>query len=216
MSALTETERAFERALDLTPPLPGMPPPGTVVDGDVFVPKGYEFVAGDLIRKHMSVISSWVAGRITRRVGDFVERKGLPVWVFPENTSYRCFPAEGDRLRSRRADSSAVGADRLPVLTDDAHIPVRPDFAVEVISPSDKSYDTERKLADYAAAAIPLVWVVHPVNRTVRVIDRDADTDLTLREGQTLTGGAVLPGFTLPVVDIFPPAPAAADGANRN
>ena len=218
MSVLTEEDRALERELDLAPPLPGMPPPGTVVNGDVFVPKGYEFVAGDLIRKHMSVISSWVAGETFGRVRRHVQEAGLPYFTFPENTSYRCFPAPGDRLRSRRADTSAVRTDRLPGgLTDDAHIPVRPDFAVEVISPSDKSYDTERKLADYDAAAIPLVWVVHPVRRTVRVIDRDAGTDVTLREGDTLTGGTVLPNFTLPVADIFPPAaPAAADGANRN
>ena len=213
MSVLTEEDRVVEREYDLTPPLPGMPPPGTVVDGDVYVPKGYEFVAGDLIRKHMSVISSWVAGETFGAVRRHIVREGLTFWAFPENTSYRCFPAPGDRLRSRRADTSVVSRERLPVLTDDAHIPVRPDFAVEVISPSDKSYDTERKLADYAAAEIPLVWVIHPVNRTVRVIDRAAGTDVTVREGDTLTGGSVLPDFRLPVADVFPP-PVAGEGAN--
>ena len=213
MSVLTEEDRALERELDLCPPLPGMPPPGTVVGGDVFVPKGYEFVAGDLIRKHMSVISSWVAGETFKHVSRHVDEAGLPFWAFPENTSYRCFPAPGDRLRSRRADTSVVARERLPVLTDDAHIPVRPDFAVEVISPSDKSYDTERKLADYDAAEIPLVWVVNPVRRTVRVIDRDAGTDVTLREGDVLTGGSVLPDFRLPVADVFPPAAPASEAA---
>ena len=212
MSVLTDEDRALERELELAPPLPGMPPPGTVVGGDVFVPKGYEFVAGDLIRKHMSVISSWVAGETFGAVRRHVVENGLPFWAFPENTSFRCFPATGDRLRSRRADTSVVSRERLPVLTDDAHIPVRPDFAVEVISPSDKSYDTERKLADYDAAEIPLVWVVHPVRRTVRVIDRDAGTDVTLRESDVLTGGSVLPDFRLPVADVFPPAAPQSRG----
>ena len=195
------------------PPLPGMPPPGTVVDGDVFVPEGYEYVRGDLIRKHMSVSSSWIAGETFWHVGAHVRAANVPFWVFPENTSYRCFP-DGDRLRSRRADTSAVARDRLPGgLNHDAHIPIPPDFAVEVISPSDETYDTDAKLLDYETAGVRLIWVVHPVRRSVQVIDRDAGTDLTLRGGDTLTGGAVLPDFRLPVADIFPPAPAAADGA---
>ena len=206
-------------AVALVPPLPGMPPPGTVVNGDVFVPEGYEYVRGDLIRKTMSVSSSWIAGETFWHLGAHVRVAGLPFWVFPENTSYRCFP-DGDRLRSRRADTSAVARDRLPGgLNHDAHIPVPPDFVVEVISPSDETYDTDEKLIDYEAAGVRLIWVVHPVHRTVRVIDRDAGTDVNLRVGQTLTGGAVLPGFTLPVADIFPPAAPStggADGANRN
>ena len=181
--------------------------------GDIFVPRGYEYVSGELIRKTMGNLSSWIAGRTFYRLQHHVIRQDRPDWVFPEGQSYRCFPLTGDRRRSRRADASVVLFDRLPAGPDDEpHIEIPPDIAVEVISPTDRTYDTDDKLADYEAAGIRLVWVVHPVRRSVRIIDRDAGTDVTVREGASLTGGAVLPDFRLPVADIFPPAVSAAGG----
>ena len=180
---------------------------------DVRVPDGWEYVSGDFIRKDMGVVSSWIAGKIARRLGP-AEDCGR-AWVFAEGTSYRCFPLAGDRLRSRRADASVVLRDRLPggpgSLGEDAHLEFPPDLAVEVISPTDETYDTDRKLLDYETAGVRLIWVVHPVRRSVQVIDRDAGTEVTLREGDTLAGGSVLPGFTLPVADIFPPATPAVE-----
>ena len=174
---------------------------------EVHVPEGFEYVDGKLIRKHMSVLSSWIAGQTFEGFARHVREHDLPHWVFPEGNSYRCFP--GDPLRSRRADTSVVLFERLPGgPTDDAHLPFPPDLAVEVLSPSDRTYDSDRKLMDYETAGVRLVWVVHPVARTVRVIDRDAGTDHTLRIGGTLTGGAVLPELSLPVIDIFPPTHA--------
>ena len=47
-----------------------------------------------------------------------------------------------------------------------------------------------------------MVWVVYPDDREVDV--HTAASSITLFEGDTLTGGDVLPGFELPVADIFP------------
>ena len=163
----------------------------------------------------MGVVATWIASKIARKL-DPIEEAGIG-WVFTEGASYRCFPLSGDRLRTRRADTSVVLTERLPggpgVLGEGAHLGFPPDLVVEVISPTDRTYDTDDKLLDYETAGVRLTWVVHPVNRTVRVINRDAGTDRTLREGETLTGGSVLPGFALPVAEIFPPRvpPAAAD-----
>jgi Uma2 family endonuclease len=60
----------------------------------------------------------------------------------------------------------------------------------------------ERKLRDYFAAGARLVWLVDPAARTVAVYTAP-DQSTSLREDQTLDGGPVLPGFTLPLRDLF-------------
>jgi Uma2 family endonuclease len=42
-----------------------------------------------------------------------------------------------------------------------------PDLVVEVLSPEDKACEFLRKIADYAEAGIPYVWIVDPYKRTV-------------------------------------------------
>ena len=98
---------------------------------------------------------------------------------------------------------SFVRTDRLPP----GGIPEKPfrfapDLAVEVISPSERRAEIEEKLYDYAVGGTPLVWLIHPRKRTVRVISADAAVRV-LREGDTLDGGRVLPDFSCPVAEIF-------------
>ncbi len=80
--------------------------------------------------------------------------------------------------------------------------PIAPDLAVEVISPTNSASEIQRKVLDYLAAGTLLVWIVYPETRTV-VVHTSAGAR-TLTEADTLDGGDVLPGFTLPVRDIFP------------
>lgn len=77
-----------------------------------------------------------------------------------------------------------------------------PDLAVEIASPSDSRPAVRRKAESYIAAGIALVWLIDPRARTVLVYDADGDTRL-LREGEVLDGGDVLPGFAIPVADVF-------------
>lgn len=79
---------------------------------------------------------------------------------------------------------------------------VAPDFAVEIVSPSDYPLILERKVAKYLAANVPLLWVVYPDRRRVRVLAAGREPQ-EFGEGDVLDGGEVLPGFRLPVSDIF-------------
>lgn len=81
-------------------------------------------------------------------------------------------------------------------------VPLAPDLAVEVLSPSETASDTQEKLADYRAAGTELLWVADPARRLVTVYASDAPTRW-LREGEVLEGGAVVPGFALPVTALF-------------
>lgn len=110
----------------------------------------------------------------------------------------------------RSPDVAFVRADRVPPGGfGPGWIPLAPDCAVEVLSPSETASDTEEKLADYQAAGTPLVWVVDPAKRLVAVYAADAPVRW-LREGDTLDGGSVLPGFTLPVNALFEDVTAEA------
>jgi Uma2 family endonuclease len=73
-----------------------------------------------------------------------------------------------------------------------------PDLAVEVISPSNTTGEMEQKRREYFAGRARLVWQVYPETRRVRVYTA-VETFEEFGEDQTLTGGAVLPGFTLSI-----------------
>jgi Uma2 family endonuclease len=76
------------------------------------------------------------------------------------------------------------------------------DLAVEVISPSNTRREMERKLSDYFTAGVRAVWLVYPKTREVAVYSSPTNS-VTLRGDDALDGGATLPGFSVPVAQIF-------------
>jgi Uma2 family endonuclease len=54
----------------------------------------------------------------------------------------------------------------------------------------------------YQGAGVPLIWLVDPEKTTITVIAAGKPTDV-LRPGDTLAGGEILPGFAVPVAEIF-------------
>ncbi len=57
-------------------------------------------------------------------------------------------------------------------------------------------------MRDYLDAGAPLVWVIAPQTQTATVYRADGSARL-LREADALDGEDVLPGLTLPLVEIF-------------
>lgn len=77
-----------------------------------------------------------------------------------------------------------------------------PDLAIEIASPSNSGQELREKVAHYLEAGVPAVWLFEPRPRTVTLFAANgAETVLT--ETDTLDGGEVVPGFRLPVADIF-------------
>lgn len=73
-----------------------------------------------------------------------------------------------------------------------------PDLAVEILSPRNTEREMDRKRGEYFAGGARFVWQVYPETRRVRIYTA-IDVFDELGEDGTLTGGAVLPGFTLSV-----------------
>ena len=77
-----------------------------------------------------------------------------------------------------------------------------PDLAVEVLSKGNTRAEMRRKLGEYFAAGVRLVWLVDPRKRTVRV-HTSVEQSVLLKDGQSLDGGDVLPGFALALEELF-------------
>ena len=80
--------------------------------------------------------------------------------------------------------------------------PGAPDLAIEVISPSDLYTDVEDKVAMWFQYGAHMVIVVNPRHQTVTVY-RSPTQMHRLTAADTLTGEDVVPGWTMPVHEIF-------------
>lgn len=77
-----------------------------------------------------------------------------------------------------------------------------PDLAVEVVSPNDSFGAVEAKVIQWLAAGCRMVVVVNPRKRTATVYRSRSDI-VVLTESEEIDGGDVVPGWRLPVREIF-------------
>ena len=104
----------------------------------------------------------------------------------------------------RIPDVCFISRDRFPGgKISDVPIPsLVPDLAVEILSPGNTPGEMVRKLRDYFNAGVRLVWYIDPRSRTANVYTA-LDKGQTLTEAGVLDGGEVLPGFQLPLQELF-------------
>ena len=94
--------------------------------------------------------------------------------------------------------------DQLP----SGHVPDEPIFAVssaltaDFVSPGNTPGEMDMKRRDYFASGTRLAWEIDVAERTVRVF-ASPDVSVVLTADDTLDGGDVLPGFTVPVREMF-------------
>lgn len=77
-----------------------------------------------------------------------------------------------------------------------------PDLAAEVVSQANPWELVEQKALEYLQNGARLVWILDPQTRTVHVHESPVQVRI-LGEEDRLGGGAVLPGFSAPVRDLF-------------
>lgn len=157
-----------------------------------------ELLDGVLVEKPMGARESFLAMTLGMYLLQFVRARRLGI-VGGADCLMRI--VEG---RNRLPDVSYTSWGRLP--SDDAHLQsvaeFSPDLAVEVLSESNTPREIEQKLREYFQSGTRLVWVVEPDDRTVAVYTAP-EAFTTLTDADTLDGGAVLPGFALPLADLF-------------
>lgn len=111
-----------------------------------------------------------------------------------------------DKYNARIPDVHYTSAARLKPVTDKGSILQMPDLAIEVASPNDTP-DKLREKAQYDLQnGSRLVWLAYPESETIEVCTLTDDGRMrivTLTIHDMLTGGDVLPGFSVPVNEIF-------------
>jgi Uma2 family endonuclease len=106
----------------------------------------------------------------------------------------------------RRPDVAFVSYERWPKdreLPDTDPWPVVPDLAAEVVSKNVLAEDLLTKVHEYFQAGVRLVWVLYPRLRLVHAYESFTQIRV-LSHTEELDGGAVLPGFRLPLATLFP------------
>lgn len=181
------------------------PPPGMATIKDVIRhvegPKRrlVELIDGTLVEKTMGFAESMVAMKLGSRLCRHLEENGEPGVLTGEAGTIRVLATF-----VRIPDIAYTSWDRMP----NRRVPVAkvpevvPNLCVEVLSEGNTVAEMARKLKEYFVAGVDLVWFIDPDERKVRVFTSpDAVTTLGVKD--TLTGGAVLPGFAVPVTELF-------------
>ena len=183
------------------------PAPGCATEKDVLrllnrENRLFELVDGTLVEKTMGMKEAMLAMFLGKRVKDFADLHDLGDVAGADGTL---------KLMNkliRIPDVAFFSWDRLPNREYPAEpIPdLTPDLAVEVLSPNNTLKEIERKLKEYFLSGTQLVWVVDPDARTVKAHTAPDQFEI-LSEADTLTGGDVLPGFALPLKQLFARVP---------
>ncbi len=179
------------------------PAPGKAVQQDVLdlidhAGRICELVDGVLVEKTMGYMESLLAGAIVEFLRRFVRKRKLGI-VLPPDGTLEILPGH-----VRIPDVCFISWERFPggKLPKEPIPAVSPDLAVEVLSEWNTEREMRRKLQDYFAAGVRLVWYIDPRTRTAAVYT-SPEQCLTLGEADVLTGGEVLPGFELPLRELF-------------
>lgn len=180
------------------------PYPGTATEADQLrcidrEPKRLvELVDGILVEKAMGQRESLLAVTLLGYLAPFVRIHRLGVVGAPD----MIVRVTDDQ--NRLPDVCFTAWENLPSAS--AHLtPVAdyvPDLVVEILSASNTRKEMARKRREYFAAGTKLVWIVDPDARTVAVYT-EPTTPAVLTTADTLTGGDVLPGFALPLTELF-------------
>ncbi len=185
------------------------PPPGEATEADVIElherhDRLCELIDGTLVEKAMGWQESQLAVWIATLLNNYVQPKNLGM-VLGSDGMFRLQPQQ-----IRIPDVAFISKQRYAgrTLQPGAFWELGCDLAVEVLSPSNTRREMERKLNDYFAAGVSVAWLVDPKAREVAVYSSPAQAT-TLRGDDVLEGGAVLPGFAVPVAQLF----AALDAA---
>ncbi|MEL6150978.1 MAG: Uma2 family endonuclease [Chloroflexota bacterium] len=159
----------------------------------------YELVNGEVIAMPPAGYeAASIARRIAMYLGLFVDENDLGD-VLAGDGGYKL-----DEITLRAPDASFVSKAKLAGQFDRSkYLNMPPDLAVEVVSPNDRAGEVRQKVALYLEKGVRMVWVVYPSTRIVDVYGPDGAAT-PYKDGDTLSGGDVLPGFTLPVTSIFP------------
>jgi Uma2 family endonuclease len=173
-----------------------LPDPYADGDGD----KLFEVIRGKRVEKNMGLLQNRIAAILHEFLASFCRQHDLGhVDVEAPFT----IPLSGN---DRKPDVAFVSYKKWPKDRPIPNVnawPIAPDLAVEVISPSDKAFDVMEKVHEYFAGGVHQVWQIYSNVKQVWIYTSPKNIRV-LSAADTLTGDPIVPGFKVPITDLFP------------
>jgi len=174
-----------------------------LVSGDELAEMGdlgrCELVAGRIeMRSPTGDQHGSVEGNLYDALRSFVRAKRLGVVRVGEVGIYT--RRNPDSIRA--ADVLYISRERYAQVRSTGYLDVAPELIVEVMSPEDRWSEMNRKLREYFAIGVRLVWVADPETRTVYAYRSLTDVR-EFTERDQLPGDDVLAGLNVPVASLF-------------
>ena len=144
--------------------------------------------------------AGWEHGDIGAEIGsllrEFVKKHKLGK-VLSADTGFRL---RDDTVRA--PDVAFVREERVAALRGKGFAKGAPDLAVEIFSASDSVAQLMRKVKQYFRAGCHTVWIVYPDKKEIHVLEASG-ADCILHEHDALEAPELLPGFSVPVAQVF-------------
>lgn len=160
----------------------------------------YELIDGEL---HQMAPAGFEHGSVAMSVGSSLYQYVRTHQIGTVTTAETGFRLKIDPDTVRAPDAAFITRERVEAAGEiKGYWFGAPDLVVEVISPNDLYTEVEEKVADWFHAGTRMVIVVNPRRRNVKV-HRSVNEVQVLDENDVLDGGDVVPGWTLPVREVF-------------
>lgn len=157
----------------------------------------FELIDGAIVKKAMPTEEhALLVNMILYHLTDYALKHGIGM-PGPESR----FRVPGNLRNTRQPDASMIIDPDVPITIKGA-APRAPDVIVEVRSPDENYDDLREKARWYVSNGVRLVWLVFPRPKIVEVYRPDTPSEILTVE-DTIDGYDVLPGFTLPVANLF-------------
>ena len=187
------------------PPLGDFPEESPLIPAPVPDDSFYEVVDGQIVElPPMGVYETRIATLIAIALGSVVEPRKLGRVVVET-----MFWLNWSGKLGRRPDLAFVSAEKWPLtrkLPRGEAWEIVPDLAVEVVSESNSANEIALKLVDYFRAGSEQVWVIYPAIRQVYLYANPTSVRILAEPGE-IDGGELIPGFRLPLSELFEDEP---------
>jgi len=179
------------------------PSPGTATEDDVVSLLHHhdricELIDGTLVEKPMGTREGFLASFIGHKLWSYVETRNLGL----VNGADGAFSMLQNNIRF--PDVSFVPWSSLPdgELPDEAIWSVVPTLVVEVLSESNTHDEMLQKWSEMIELGTKVMWLIDPATSTAEIW-RPGEVAITLNLTGVLDAAPALPGFTLPLGDVF-------------
>ena len=138
-------------------------------------------------------------GRLTQQLFNWSDSNGTGI-AFDSSTGF-ILPNGANRS----PDASWIPLSKWDALTDkekQRFLPLCPDFAVELLSPSDNLAKTQEKMREYIDNGSILGWLINPTQKQVEIYRQGKPVEV-LDSPNSLSGENVLSGFVLDLLPIW-------------